>query len=159
MLKKRLFWFEKAAEQEHPGATYKLGALYLDGVGVERDPTKGIAYIIQAANLGASDAYFLAGVTYFQGNYGYPVDKAKAIEYWTKGSEAGEGGCTKNLGIVYKTGDGAERDPAKALAYFEKAAEQGNIDALEQLGLCLCRWGYFRHTRRRKGLRIFRTCL
>ena len=133
--KKAAFWFEKAAEQEHPDATYKLGALYLDGVGVERDPTKGIAYIIQAANLGASDAYFLAGVTYFQGNYGYPVDKAKAIEYWTKGSEAGEGGCTKNLGIVYKTGDGAERDPAKALAYFEKAAEQGNIDALEQLGL------------------------
>lgn len=82
--KKAAFWFEKAAEQEHPDATYKLGALYLDGVGVERDPTKGIAYIIQAANLGASDAYFLAGVTYFQGNYGYPVDKAKAIEYWTR---------------------------------------------------------------------------
>lgn len=146
---KAVFWFEKASEQEHPEATYKLGSLYMDGIGVERDPAKGIAYIIQAADLGAKEAYFLAGVTYFQGNYGYPVDKTKAIEYWVKGSEEGEGGCTKNLGIVYKTGDGVDRDPVKALAYFEKAVEQGNIDALEQLGLAYCNGGIATHDERK----------
>lgn len=142
---KAAFWFEKAAEQEHPDATYKLGTLYMDGVGVERDEAKGMAYIVQAAELGAKDAYFQAGVTYFQGNYGYPVDKTKAVEYWLKGSEKGEGGCTKNLGLVYKNGDGVERDPSKALAYFEKAAEQGNVDSLEQLGLAYCNGGIAMH--------------
>ena len=107
--------------------------MYLQGIGVEQDEAKGLAYIVKAADLGCKDAYFRAGVTYFQGNGGFTVDKAKAIEYWIKGSEAGEGGCTKNLGIVYRAGDGVEQDGAKALAYFEKSAEQGSIDALEEL--------------------------
>ena len=65
-----------------------------------------------------------------------PLDHAKANELYLK---AGELGCVDayyNLGVVYRTGNGAEIDKKKAKHYYELAAMNGDVAARHNLG-CL----------------------
>ena len=157
-MQKAVYWLEKAAKQEMPQAVYELGNMYMKGIGVECDEAKGTEYIIQAADLGMEKAYFQAGLTFYQGDYGYPVDKKKAFEYWTNGSEAGDVNCTRNVAILYSAGDGVERDYSNAITYFEKAADQGSAEALCRLGAAYCEDGFAEHDEK-KAMEYFKRVL
>ena len=47
-----VYWFKEAVEQRHPAAIYNLGLCYLNGNGVKRNHSIGMAFMRQAANLG-----------------------------------------------------------------------------------------------------------
>lgn len=48
-----VYWFKEAAKQRHPEALFNLGRCFIDGVGVEKDTTRGKGFIKQAATLGS----------------------------------------------------------------------------------------------------------
>lgn len=50
------YWFKEAAKQQNPAALYNLGVCFLNGFGLEKDETKGVGFIKQAAKLNYKDA-------------------------------------------------------------------------------------------------------
>ena len=47
-----LHWIQLAVDQEHPDAIHNLAMLYIKGIGVGRDRTKGLMWLAKAATLG-----------------------------------------------------------------------------------------------------------
>ena len=57
------------------------------------------------------------------------------FEYWKKLSQTGDAEAQNNLGLLYCSGRGIEKDEELALKYFQLAAEQGHADAQENFRL------------------------
>jgi hypothetical protein len=56
--------------------------------------------------------------------------------YWyQKAAEQGYAQAQNNLGVLYATGEGVERDPKQAVYWYQKAAEQGYAPAQFNLGV------------------------
>lgn len=127
-------WFEKAADEGYTNAMLNLADMYFEGNGVPADTEKALALLQKAADNNNTAALFRLGLRYYHGDYGIIQDREKAVEYWRIGSEAGDSGCTKNLGLCYKNGEGVPQDFSLAIEYFEKAMAQGSIDAMLELG-------------------------
>jgi len=53
---KAVYWYEQAAAQGHAGSQFKLGLMYMKGVGVPEDIKKAAQLIRQAANQGHEQA-------------------------------------------------------------------------------------------------------
>ena len=51
-----LHWMRLAVDQEHADAIHNLAMLYIKGIGLERDRTKGLMWLAKAASLGHSIA-------------------------------------------------------------------------------------------------------
>ena len=47
-----IHWMQLAVDQEHPDAIHNLAMLYMKGIGVRRDTTKGLMWLAKAASLG-----------------------------------------------------------------------------------------------------------
>lgn len=47
-----LHWMQLAVNQEHADATHNLAMLYIKGIGLEKDQTKGLMWLAKAASLG-----------------------------------------------------------------------------------------------------------
>ena len=65
---------------------------------------------------------------------GVPADVSKAIEWYTRASDAGDGNATLNLANIYLLGRNIPVDKHKGIAIIRKAAEQGNPIAASSLG-------------------------
>ena len=64
----------------------------------------------------------------------FDLDK-DIFEYWKNLFETGDAEAQNNLGLLYCSGRGTEKDEELALKYFQLAAEQGHADAQENLRL------------------------
>ena len=65
----------------------------------------------------------------------------KAIEFYKKAIDAGNGAAAADLGNMYHNADGVERNYDEALKYFRRGAELGNRVATGNVGHCY-RWGH-----------------
>ena len=65
----------------------------------------------------------------------------KAIEFYKKAIDAGNGAAAADLGNMYHNADGVERNYDEALEYFRRGAELGNRVATGNVGHCY-RWGH-----------------
>lgn len=84
----------------------------------------------------------------FQNGVGVPTDYAKALYWYYKAVEQGDGDAENQLGWMYHHGKGVKQDNAKALAWYRLAADQGGVygknnlrdfcDELENAGDELC---------------------
>ena len=61
-------------------------------------------------------------------------DYKKAFQYWTKAAELDDIDAHYNLSIMYRDGQGVEKDTKKELYHLEKAAIGGHADARYNLG-------------------------
>lgn len=96
--------FKKAADYGHVAAAANLGALYLEGIGVERNFKEAFKYSKYAADLGDIDALNNLGFLYQNGFY-VNKDVEKAIEYFSKAAKLGNPVSQFNLGKIYFTGE------------------------------------------------------
>ena len=55
-------WSVLAAEQGHAGAQARLGTIYHEGLGVERDPQQAASWFLKAAQRGHAGAQMMIGV-------------------------------------------------------------------------------------------------
>jgi Sel1 repeat/U-box domain len=78
--KKAVQWYQKAHNAGSVKGTAYLGDAYCTGLGVDQDIELGVAFYFEAAQKGSDFAAHFLGMTYAEGNYGFPqnLELAKA---------------------------------------------------------------------------------
>ena len=125
-------WLRKALAQGHTGVAERLGYCHFNGLGVPKNPKKGITYFRQAARAGHAGAQFWLGMAYadFQE---YPRrDVDKSIYWLNKAAVAGDSSAQGHLGHIFYF---YKRDRETAFKWYELAAEQGDYYGLIHLAL------------------------
>jgi TPR repeat protein len=123
-----------AVDAGNVGAAVNLGALYVEGRGVERDPEKAAELLLSAAQRGdPNGAFLLANLYRFEPSLGRSqVD----VAYWMlRAAEGGNADAQLMMGVFYLTGDGVEEDTRSGIEWLQRAADQGHPDAKTGLGL------------------------
>ena len=92
---------------------------------------------IKLADGGDINAQLLLGYSYLYGQNGATVDYNKAFEYYAKAALQNDDVGLNNLGSLYYSGVGVNRNTAKAAILFEKSAELGNTEAAVNLAFIL----------------------
>ncbi len=143
---------EYAAGQGVPGAMWKLGRMYADGDGVDRNRLRAFEYFRNLTKAHAYDppgtpqARFVASAFVSLGHYyleGIPdsevkADPAVAHEMFRyAASYFGDPDAQYYLGQLYLHGKGAPKDPIQAARWFRLAANKGQRSAQASLGAML----------------------
>jgi TPR repeat protein len=141
-----------AAEGGHPIAQWRLGRMYADGDGVDRDDLRAFDYFSRIANQHAEDspsapqAQIVANAFVALGRYyrdGIPntrvkSDRERAREmFHYAASYFGNSDAQYNLARMYLDGVGAQRDPKYAARWLAQAAQKGQFQAQALLGQML----------------------
>ena len=141
-----------AAEGGHPIAQWRLGRMYADGDGVDRDDLRAFDYFSRIANQHAEDnpsapqAQIVANAFVALGRYyrdGIPntrvqSDRERAREMFRyAASYFGNADAQYNLARMYLDGVGSQRDPKYAARWLAQAAQKGQFQAQALLGQML----------------------
>jgi uncharacterized protein len=118
--------FEGSPGKGSSAAQYRLGVMYYDGKGVEKDHTKAFEWFLESGVQGNPNAQNRLGIMYLdQKNY------EKASEWFTRSAEQGNSDAWTNLGVMYEY----EKNYTKALELYTRSAEQGDSGAKYHLGM------------------------
>ena len=101
-------WAHRAADAGNADAMDFVGAAYLRGAVVKRNPAIAFGYFKAAANESAQAAFNL-GQCYY-GAQGAEQDCAKALEWWKKAAEMGHGRAAACAAMAYNSGEGVGRE-------------------------------------------------
>ena len=123
-----VYWFKKAAEQNHANAQHNLGIMYYNGWGTTQDYEQAFYWFEQAAKQGDITAQHNIGLMYYDGK-GVRQDFGQAVYWLKKAAELGNPEAQYNLGIVYSNGKGRGQDDDEAVYWLKKAAENGHEEA------------------------------
>jgi TPR repeat protein len=147
---------EYAASQGHLTAQYKLGRMYAGGEGVPANDLKAFEYFSKIADENADaipgtadgrlvGSAFVALGNYFsdgiKGSYVKPNPDRAFDMFHYAASYFGDPDGQYNLGRLYMTGQGANRDPRQAARWMKLAAEKGHAPARAAFGEMLLRGG------------------
>ena len=121
---------QAAGEGDAPSQTV-LGEMYDSGQGVRADAERARHWwnaaaaqaFLPAQNLLASKYYY--GGEIFEKQAEWPQDYSKAFELWKQSAYKGAASSQFMLGVMYKDGNGVERDDAEAYAWMKIALEGG----------------------------------
>ncbi len=114
--------YQKVAIQKNPNAMYRLGCLYRDGAGVNKNHAKAWDYFQKALGAGHSDALTDAGICYRDGIM-TGQDNAKALEYLNLAAEKGNVRAMMELSDMYMQGKGVAQDYLMSKEMLYKAME------------------------------------
>lgn len=139
---KRSFeWAQKAAKQGHAKAKYRVGALYFDGMGVDRDFEKGRDLMQQSlpglevlSQRGDPDAQNKLAILLMRG-IGTKQDVAGALEWFRKSAAKGYAKSQMDLAQSHMSGRGVPQDLNEALVWIRRAAKLEYPVALYHLGM------------------------
>ncbi len=103
----------------------KLGEMYAEGKGVEKNDSKAREYYgkakeyyKKACDLNGANGCYSLGLIY-EGGKGVKRDYIKAKEYYEKACNLNDDTGCFALGLMYETGTGVKRDYARAREYFK----------------------------------------
>jgi TPR repeat protein/class 3 adenylate cyclase len=125
--------YRSAAEQGNAHAQARLGAMYRNGNGVDRDYAEAMRWYRKAADQG--DALGEAGL----GNlfeYGQGVDRnySEAFKWFEKAAVQGLTYAQNQIGAFYENGLGVPKDASVAMKWYRKAADAGDGWAQTSIG-------------------------
>lgn len=89
--------------------------------------------MIRTAQEGDINSQLSLGYMYLYGENGVSVDHKKAFEYYKMAAAQNDNVAINNLGSLYFSGIGTERNPRMAAEMFQKAADLGNVEAAVNL--------------------------
>jgi TPR repeat protein len=127
-----MHWAHRAADAGNADAIDFVGFAYLRGAVVKRNPEIAIAYFKAAAKDSAQAAFNL-GQCYF-GAHGTGQDCEKALEWWKKAAEMGNGRAAATASMAYRSGEGVKSDPLLSRRFAERAAQLNDPSGLVLLG-------------------------
>lgn len=107
--------YEQAADSGSTEAMLVLGAMYLEGFGVEANATTGGDWFSRAAELGDPLAQYNLGYLCLMG-LGRDQDMQEAFQWFRLAAEQGHADAMHNLALMYEEGLSGPANPA--LAYF-----------------------------------------
>ena len=131
-------FYKKAAANGDDLAQWRLGDMYCQGLGVDKDYAKAKEWYEKSAAQGNASAQYGLGEMYYQG-LGVRQDYIKAAEYYEKAAAKGDSKAQLAMQDIVKQtkiGDAysAKGDYAKASEWYEKAAVQDDVVAQVKLG-------------------------
>lgn len=103
----------------------------------EKEKFSKIEQLVKLADSGDANALLTLGYSYLYGDNGVAVDYDKAFEYYARAAMLNDNVGLNNLGSLYYSGIGIDRNIAKAAILFEKSAKLGNAEAAVNLGFIL----------------------
>lgn len=115
--------FVEAASGGITVAKYKLGNMFLNGDGVEKDVVKAVEWLKQAAMEENAFAEYALGRLFLKGEE-VEKDVFAAEEYLLKSASRGNKYAAYLLGKEYLSGENFGKDAMKAVEYLELAAEK-----------------------------------
>jgi TPR repeat protein len=113
-------------------AQYRLGKMYLDGIGVAPDRTQAMELFKSGAAARYSPAENAIGYLYETQD---PPNYREAVRWYRKSAEDGYAIAQYNLGLLYQYGWGVRKNRKKAEKWFQKSADQGLPEAQEKLNI------------------------
>lgn len=117
----------------NPVVLSAVGHLHMEGLGVERNETLGLAFIEQAAKQEHAPASLRLGAAYLNGR-GVAQDVEAARLWLTRAAEAGLPGAMLYLGQSFRAPLADPPQPERAREWYRKAHEAGSADAMAYLG-------------------------
>jgi len=99
-----------------------------------KNPTKAISLYLKAASGGHSGAQFELGFHHQYEGKKVVADFRQAFEWYLKAANLGNPKAQNNIGIMYKCGEGVEKDEHQGCEWLLKAANQGNPIAQYNIG-------------------------
>lgn len=131
---KALDWLRKAAASGHAEAEHLLGSNYLLGEGgLDKDPQRGVGYLVRAAEKGHPGAQSNLAWAYYTGT-GVTQDEARARALYVQAAEQGLARAAIVAGTLFEEGRGGPADPELAVRYYRIADVQGSPYAGAKLG-------------------------
>ena len=119
------------ARSGNPEASYHLGMLYNNGLGVAQDNVRALALFRTAAEGGDPLGAYKLGC-YYAGQFGViEPDEDQALRYKLIAAQAGYSLAQLDVAILYYV----RGQHAQALQWFEAAGHQGNSQALYNLSV------------------------
>ncbi len=116
-------WYQKAAEQGHPGAINNVGWMHGNGrAGGDENGEMASQMYLKAAQRGNDVSQNNIAMRLF-GGQGVEQDKEKAFYWHRRSAENDNGRGQYFLALRYDTGEGTEPDLDKAVYWFRRAAE------------------------------------
>ncbi|KNE60015.1 hypothetical protein AMAG_05454 [Allomyces macrogynus ATCC 38327] len=106
-----------------------LGAMYMEGEGLEKDEAKAIQLWEQAASEGDAEAMFALAQNYLS-----EENIPKAVPWLEKAGDKGHTVSLNTLGMLNFTGEGIPINVEKAIKLHERAAALKDTDAMYVLG-------------------------
>ncbi len=116
--------FLPLAEGGMAAAQYKLGLLYENGRGVEKDLAAAQKWYGLAAAQGYSRAQYNLGFVHYGLN-----DISGTTEWWGRAAEGGDEQAMLSLGFIFAESDRAPHDRVQAHMWYDLAAAYGSADA------------------------------
>ena len=123
--------FMPLAEQGDALAQVRVGGLYLNGAGVDKNKDIAFSWFLKSANQGNTDAQIMLASDYYkQKKYNL------SAEWYAKLVEKGMPDAMFYLGLIYIVGPaGVPKDLEKAASLMKLSAENGYDDAKLELGM------------------------
>jgi TPR repeat protein len=117
----------EAADAGDAEAKLRLGSVHFQGNGVPRDPARGLALMLEAAELKFPPAQFDMGRAFISGVPGHlPVDVPRGLALLQQAAEANLPAACALLGEAYERGlPGFPADPKAALGWYQRARKLG----------------------------------
>lgn len=125
---KAAFWFREAANSKVANASYNLGVLYHQGLGVEKDLDRALYWYREAAKLGHPEAQYNLGISHIEG-IGTSYDAPLAAAFFESSANQGVIEAAYNLGLIYENGLVSGAKSEDALMWYKLAADGGSADA------------------------------
>jgi len=113
-------WCRKAADQGFGQAQMRIGWMYQQGQGVEKNALEAVNWYKKAAEQGDSTAQSLLGKAYLKGQ-GIAKDEIEAAKWLRNAAEKGESSAQEELGKMYQRGEGIEQDLVEAYMWLKLA--------------------------------------
>ncbi|MBF0620493.1 MAG: sel1 repeat family protein [Magnetococcales bacterium] len=117
------------ANDGNPKAQHNLGAMYLNGQGVDPDPAKAVHWFKLAAKQGITHAQHNLGTLYLKG-IGVEQDAKEAVRWFKMAAKQGDPRSQHTLGSLYFEGTGVEADLIQSYHWISRAID-GAPDAFK----------------------------
>src|SRR6266702_8498493 len=114
-------------------AQSNMGAAFLEGRGVARDPEKAVTWLKLAAEQGDAAGQRNLALCYYEG-WGVVQDQAEAARWYEKAAEQDDPDAQDMLSWMKLLGGGCPQDYEGARQWAEKAAAHGRAGAIARLG-------------------------
>jgi TPR repeat protein len=121
-------WFRTAAKAGHAEAKYRLGTMYLDGKGTDKNPPMGRMWFEISAKEGVALAQYKLAEMHEKG-IGGGRNPQEAAVWYAKAGEQNYLGAQLTLGAWYKAGEPIAQDFDKAWYWYDKAAQTNHAGA------------------------------
>jgi len=130
---KSLEYYTKACNANNAKGCVAVGAIYLNGIGVEIDETKATKFYNQACQLGDNMGCTALANRYYNGD-GVRIDYNKSSKLFTKACDNNNIVACEKLGNMYNQGEGVKQDIFEAIRLYKIACNNNFYSSCTTLG-------------------------